>query len=365
MFCHRREDLGDRPRSAVQVKDYFILCASDIIPHQAVKHFRPAGIGLEERKRRYLERKSKELFIKEILSPENLCPVVMNRIGDGIIEGMQDPRDPAAGGGSSSPGRDGSQDSLCKCSKIRIRLARGDQIHQNLPCINGFPDQKMTEITLMRKSVEIREIRPPRIVQNRGKNPSEVLIHDPAVLRTDDVIKASAFMHPQRERAALIGVAECELHLIPVSRMVRTVINALEPWPVRHNSLLHHSPDLLLFQPEFRLRGKGPVEASAAVREMRAVALCLVLCAFLHFQQKAFTFRGSLPGQAKGNLLSRQSSADSDLPVLQRSDSLSRIIAADHVRLIDLSFSHNCISFFRYVLRSFRNSSALLILRKH
>ena len=48
VLCHRRQDLGDRPGSAVEVEDDLILRISDVFPGCLIEDLRPPGIRLEK-----------------------------------------------------------------------------------------------------------------------------------------------------------------------------------------------------------------------------------------------------------------------------------------------------------------------------
>ena len=266
-----------------------------------VKHLCPQRIGLEEREGTDLEAQSQQFLVEETLPIQDICALIFHHIRHAVIMRVQNP------GNCSIQIKRGQRlykstqkflfpDDLAldtrlrivECDRHKIRLSvcgtkrlirslqlcRRDQVHQYLSGLCRLAHQKMAQIAFMCIFMEITDIFQCKIIQRRRQDLAEIRIYDPAIRNRNDIIKAAAFMHAQRQFAILTRVAERKLHLVAVAELSGACHDPLEHRIKISACLTDHRsqqfPDLFLLQGQLIFIAQMLISAAAACAEMHA-----------------------------------------------------------------------------------------------
>ena len=81
--------------------------------------------------------------------------------------------------------------------KIMLLLSSRHQADQDLPCRIASPQKEMTQVSHMLHLLIIADISLFKILQHTDKDPVHILMHQPAVRRSQNVISAPLLVESQ------------------------------------------------------------------------------------------------------------------------------------------------------------------------
>ncbi|CDE67694.1 unknown [Blautia sp. CAG:37] len=344
-FCDRCKDLGNGSGSAVEVEDRAVFRRADELAGGAVENFRAKGIGLEEGERGDLEFQSEEFFIEVVLSVEHFCLIALYNICQGIIYNMEE--------SDNLSFQRQTKHFLHERHQIPLFLACGDEVYQDFSGILGSSHQQVAQVTLVAYLVVVTCVPLFKVRQHAGQNLCEILMHDFAVARGQDIVGASLFMKSERQRAVLVFIAEGKLHFIPVCKLLRTSLDSKEriiglPRLIDlaglHEGIVEQFFHLTGLHCKLILITHRLVHASAAGRENTADRIALFHRGFFcYFEQAALHAVLSFFVDLKADLLSRNCIFHGNRLALHMYTSFIREINSFHDSLVNFSFFHSLL----------------------
>ncbi len=151
---------------------------------------------------------------------DNLGSFIFDRISHAVVVGVKDSHNCAGQFQCQHPGY--------PVHVREIQLTCRYQVDKDVAGFDAFSHEQVPQITLMDLLMIKGHGIFAEIIPDAAQDFTVILVHDAAAVYGDDIVKAAASVHAQRQRTILVFISKGEFHLISVSFLLGACLDSFK-----------------------------------------------------------------------------------------------------------------------------------------